>query len=71
MLRCCVVFILIEKRLLLRRGVIRCDRLREPTLHLDEAYRAQIEELRETANYLVNGLSGMARVNTDGQAAAH
>ena len=48
------LFILMEKRLLLRRGVIRCDRLREPTLQLDEAYRVQIEELCETANDLVN-----------------
>lgn len=35
----------VEKRVLMRRGVFPSDRMREPTLHLDDAYQNQIEEL--------------------------
>jgi 2-keto-3-deoxy-L-arabinonate dehydratase len=35
----------IDKRVLMRRGVFPSDRMREPTLHLDDAYQNQIEEL--------------------------
>jgi 2-keto-3-deoxy-L-arabinonate dehydratase len=39
------LFIQMEKRVLTRRGVIPHFRMREPTLHLDELYSQQIEEL--------------------------
>jgi dihydrodipicolinate synthase/N-acetylneuraminate lyase len=39
------LFIQMEKRLLVRLGVIPQDRMREPTLSLDEAYLQMIEEL--------------------------
>lgn len=39
------LFILMEKRVLVRREVIASDRLREPTLRLDAAYQQQAEEL--------------------------
>lgn len=39
------LFIWMEKRVLMKRGVIDSDRLREPTLHLDDAYQEQAEEL--------------------------
>ena len=35
----------IEKRVLYRRGIFPSDRRREPTLHLDDEYQKQIEEL--------------------------
>jgi 4-hydroxy-tetrahydrodipicolinate synthase len=37
----------IEKRVLKRRGVFPTDRTREPTLHLDQAYQIQMDELVE------------------------
>lgn len=43
----------IEKRVLVRRGVFPSDRLREPTLHLDESYQQQMDDLTD----LVIGLS--------------
>lgn len=39
------LLIQMEKRVLMRRGVIVSDRLREPTLRLDTAYQQQAEEL--------------------------
>ncbi len=39
------LFIRMEKSVLMKRGVIDSDRLREPTLHLDDRYVAQIDEL--------------------------
>jgi len=39
----------LEKRVLKKRGVFPSDRLREPTLHLDEEYQAQMDELAEEA----------------------
>ena len=39
------VAIQIEKRVMTQRGVFPSDRLREPTLALDEAYQAQMDEL--------------------------
>ncbi|HEY6293790.1 MAG TPA: dihydrodipicolinate synthase family protein [Terriglobia bacterium] len=39
------LFIQMEKRVLLRRGVIVSDRLRDPTLRLDAAYQKQVEDL--------------------------
>ncbi len=39
------LFIRMEKRVLMKRGVIASDRLREPTLHLDDLYEEQMEEL--------------------------
>ena len=39
------LLIQMEKRVLMRRGVIASDRLREPTLLLDAAYQQQAEEL--------------------------
>jgi len=36
-----------EKQVLMRRGIIVSDRLREPTLHLDDAYRKQSSALVE------------------------
>jgi len=41
------VAIQIEKRVLMRRGVFPSDRLREPTLALDQAYQAQMDELAD------------------------
>ena len=38
-----------EKYILMRRGIFASDRLREPTLRLDKAYRTQLEELAELA----------------------
>ncbi len=37
----------IEKRVLKRRGLFSSDRTREPTLHLDQAYQKQMDELVE------------------------
>ncbi|HUY14940.1 MAG TPA: dihydrodipicolinate synthase family protein [Terriglobia bacterium] len=39
------IAIQIEKRVMVRRGVFPSDRLREPTLHLDQAYQKQMDEL--------------------------
>ncbi len=39
------LLIRMEKRVLMRQGVIASDRLREPTLRLDTAYQQQVEEL--------------------------
>ncbi len=39
------IAIQIEKRVLVRRGVFPSDRLREPTLQLDEQYQKQMDEL--------------------------
>ncbi len=39
------LLIQMEKRVLMRRGVIVSDRLREPTLRLDAAYEQQVEEM--------------------------
>ena len=47
----------IEKRVLMRRGVFPSDRLREPTVHLDEDYQKQMDEL---VNYVI-GLSEEVR----------
>jgi 2-keto-3-deoxy-L-arabinonate dehydratase len=43
----------VEKRVLYRRGVFPSDRLREPTLHLDEEYQKQIDELVDEVIELV------------------
>jgi|SRR5579863_5055179 len=43
----------IEKRVMVRRGIFPSDRRREPTLHLDEAYQRQMNDLAD----LVIGLS--------------
>ncbi len=39
------IAIQIEKRVLMRRGIFPSDRLREPTLHLDNHYQEQMDEL--------------------------
>lgn len=39
------VAIQIEKRVLVRRGIFSSDRLREPTLHLDDIYQQEMEGL--------------------------
>jgi len=44
----------IEKRVLYRRGVFPSDRLREPTLHLDNDYQKQMDELVDAVIGLVN-----------------
>src|SRR5271157_153718 len=41
------VAIQIEKRVLVRRGIFPSDRLREPTLHLDDTYQQEMEGLIE------------------------
>jgi dihydrodipicolinate synthase/N-acetylneuraminate lyase len=51
------IAIQIEKRVLARRGVFPSDRVREPTLHLDQAYQDQMDELVDR----VIGLSKEAR----------
>ena len=43
------LFIQMEKRVLMKRGVIPRDRMREPTLHLDQAYMDQLEDLVDRA----------------------
>jgi 4-hydroxy-tetrahydrodipicolinate synthase len=52
------LFIWMEKRILMRRGVIESDRLREPTLRLDDAYQKQAEELVNLALSLAKALPG-------------
>ena len=47
----------IEKRVMVRRGLFPSDRRREPTLHLDEAYQRQMDDLAD----LVIGLSKEAK----------
>jgi dihydrodipicolinate synthase/N-acetylneuraminate lyase len=37
-----------DKRALMRRGIFRSDRMRKPSLHLDAAYQAQMDELIES-----------------------
>jgi 4-hydroxy-tetrahydrodipicolinate synthase len=49
----------VEKRVMMRRSVFPSDRVREPTLHLDEGYQRQIDELAD----LVIGLSKEAKVS--------
>lgn len=51
------IAIQIEKRVLMRRGVFPSDRLREPTIHLDEDYQKQMDEF---VNYVI-GLSEEVR----------
>src|SRR2546428_697635 len=48
------VAIQIEKRVLFRRGVFPSDRLREPTLKLDETYEQQMDGLVELMVGLCN-----------------
>ncbi len=38
-------FISMEKRILVRRGIFKSARLREPTLHLDDEYELKMEEM--------------------------
>jgi hypothetical protein len=49
-----------EKQVLLRRGILESDRLREPTLHLDESYQQQSRELIDMALGLTE-IDGSAR----------
>lgn len=51
-----------EKRILLRRGVIASDRLREPTLRLDTAYQEQREELVNDVLMLMAELPQTSRI---------
>jgi dihydrodipicolinate synthase/N-acetylneuraminate lyase len=46
------IAIWIEKRLLVKRGVIPNARMRRPTLFLDEEYEKQIEELTDEVSAL-------------------
>ncbi len=48
------LFIRMEKRVLMKRGVIASDYLREPTLQLDNLYEEQMEELVDLAINLAN-----------------
>ena len=41
------IAIQIEKRVLLRRGIFKSDRVREPTLSLDQAYQKQMDQLAD------------------------
>lgn len=48
------LFIRMEKRVLMKRGVIDSDYLREPTVKLDNPYKEQMEELVDLAIQLAN-----------------
>ena len=56
------LLIQMEKRILLRRGVIASDRLREPTLRLDTAYQEQREELVNDVLMLMAELPQTSRI---------
>jgi len=50
----------IEKRVLCRRGVFPSERLREPTLHLDDGYQKQMDALVEDVIGLADGVKATA-----------
>ncbi len=54
----------IEKRVLVRRGVFSSDRMRTPTLHLDEEYEKQLEELVSYAVALSEEVHARASAGT-------
>jgi hypothetical protein len=39
------IVIQMDKRALVHQGVFSCDRMREPTLHLDPPYQKQMDDL--------------------------
>ncbi len=50
------LFVHMEKRVLVRRGIFTSHRMREPTLHLDEQYQKQIDDLVESVVMLASTL---------------
>ena len=50
----------VEKRVLYRRGIFPSDRCREPTLHLDDEYQKQIDQLVDDVIGLVNEVKAAA-----------
>ena len=48
------LFVHMEKRVLVRRGIFASDRMREPSLRLDEQYQRQIDDLVESVVLLTS-----------------
>jgi 4-hydroxy-tetrahydrodipicolinate synthase len=61
----------LEKRVLRKRGVFPTERLREPTLHLDEAYQAQMDSLAEEAIAACAAVGAAARAPATGATPRH
>jgi len=61
---------IMEKRVLKRRGVISSDRLREPTLHLSEAHQKEADEIIDLVLGLCHEVTARAKAGLRGTVSA-